>query len=432
MSSQDEDSSLLAHPILGNPRTIAARQHAILRFRRATLCRVAGIPTPLHAQRYHHIERALLAAADGLGRDRLTPFVDSLDELHRVLDAEPQTSTTDSLPDALCRSRRSDLGVDELQRRLMIAAVIDAFPDATEHDLRVPTADDLDLFARAYGRLNAVCPRLAATTFDFCNACVVVALPGARSFSTSRMPGVVFVGESEMSDSAELAESLLHEALHLKLFAISEASPLFDADALTADHETFRIPWRSYTSESPWGVDRLIAASHLYAHLAFLSDRPGASEAFPSGPVARDRAECLLGLLDGARSLSNSGRELGEWLETLLGGPVHQWEEPSDSRTCLATPNAEDQLVVTSASTPYRNRDLALSLLALEDRNEVKVLSPFAMLVADQCTHPTRLSALIAMLQKLVPRSGEDVASAVERTVSAMVSSGLLRYVHGG
>ncbi|MFJ1651523.1 aKG-HExxH-type peptide beta-hydroxylase [Streptomyces sp. NPDC088337] len=72
------------------------------------------------------------------------------------------------------------------------------------------------------------------------------------------LPSAILMAPERLADPWTVAETLLHESAHLKLFdALRACSLLTDADRLVP------IPWR----KTPWRLVRVLVALHFYAHL---------------------------------------------------------------------------------------------------------------------------------------------------------------------
>jgi hypothetical protein len=102
------------------------------------------------------------------------------------------------------------------------------------------------------------------------------------SCSQYRLSGAVFLRQESLNDPWWVAEHLLHEALHQKLYDIRETHSLiaresvFDPDGDEPDQpESVSIvepAWsrRALAQSSQWPISRSMAALHVYAHLAIL------------------------------------------------------------------------------------------------------------------------------------------------------------------
>lgn len=150
------------------------------------------------------------------------------------------------------------------------------------------------------------------------------------------VPGIIVIRPSELEKKWDAAARMLHEALHLRLFDISMSS------ALIADLSSGAcVPWRPVR----WDLRRIIAAFHVYAHLAVFQaairarrdrltdqfgqppDNPGVSESDNddyADPERRLRflGEQLTGPLE--RDLTPTGRRLVRWQLAAIA-PILDW-----------------------------------------------------------------------------------------------------------
>src|ERR1041385_6731304 len=90
------------------------------------------------------------------------------------------------------------------------------------------------------------------------------------SFSTSMIPGTVFLSKGILKNPWQAAESLLHEALHQKNNDLEQTHSMLRPDYTSEYSPRIPAPWnRSHSDESNyWPVCRAVAAFHVYVHLA--------------------------------------------------------------------------------------------------------------------------------------------------------------------
>ncbi|MBB5959608.1 hypothetical protein FHS29_006229 [Saccharothrix tamanrassetensis] len=152
--------------------------------------------------------------------------------------------------------------------------------------------------------------------------------------NVGRIPGVVFFSPDRTSRPWRLAESALHEGLHLKLFDIQRSASVFEEPDRLPDGPKVKVPWLKWSSAvapNEWALDRALGAFHVYAHEVLfdaavrtrltpeLVERFGAPEPGDRASlyrVAPERAtylgEQLLGEVGAA--LTDHGREFVTWL----------------------------------------------------------------------------------------------------------------------
>ncbi|WP_214406624.1 aKG-HExxH-type peptide beta-hydroxylase [Pseudonocardia lacus] len=127
------------------------------------------------------------------------------------------------------------------------------------------------------------------------------------SASSRHMPGLVMV---RPGTPVEIAESILHEAAHQRLFDMAMTRDLLRATGDGAPG--FRPSWRSTT----WPVEQTLAAFHAYACLAELA------EAVLGGPEAAELGEHTV-----LPSAARRAGEIGSWLAAhadLLGADAER------------------------------------------------------------------------------------------------------------
>jgi predicted O-methyltransferase YrrM len=103
------------------------------------------------------------------------------------------------------------------------------------------------------------------------------------SCSQYRFSGAVFLRQESLTDPWWVAEYLLHEAVHQKLYDIRETHSLIAADSVfqapsgelsqTGSAGLLQPPWNRRVSprRDEWPISRVLAAVHVYVHLAVLA-----------------------------------------------------------------------------------------------------------------------------------------------------------------
>lgn len=193
-----------------------------------------------------------------------------------------------------------------------------------------PDARSVELLQSGERLLAELVPVLAPSALHHCR--VVACVPESRSFGSSSRPdlgGMALVGRNAPGPWV-IAESLLHESAHLKLY------DLFGADMFMANADRFLvIPWNpsNLVGANRWNTWRALAAFHVYVHLALLSavaERRGPELEATFGPAggmtpshrARTRARFLATQLmtqpQCRTTLGTTGQKLTQWLLSLL------------------------------------------------------------------------------------------------------------------
>lgn len=152
--------------------------------------------------------------------------------------------------------------------------------------------------------------------------------------NVGRIPGVVFFSPDRARLPWRLAESALHEGLHLKLFDIQRSTSVFAEPDRLPDGPVVKVPWLKWSSAvapNEWALDRALGAFHVYAHeVVFnaavrtrltpeLVERFGEPETGDRASlyrVAPERADYLGEeiLAKGDTALTDHGREFVTWL----------------------------------------------------------------------------------------------------------------------
>lgn len=220
-------------------------------------------------------------------------------------------------------SRPSVPGPDQFQR------LFDrAFKRPRRFELSGPTEDDRAGLRAGVTRLQETLPDLGHDTLRYIKAIGVVdGEQPFRSASNRVVPGTIFVCREGIDDPGAVAESLFHEALHLKLYDLysvrSVLPPGYDSESAPTVTATWN-PSRRGSDTNRWPIDRALAAAHVYVHLTLLYTAQHTLEltsdrALGTPEVATERAEHLLqGLHGHLDAFGPDGRELVDWLSTVL------------------------------------------------------------------------------------------------------------------
>jgi predicted O-methyltransferase YrrM len=120
--------------------------------------------------------------------------------------------------------------------------------------------------------LEELLPSLAPSALH--HAHIVACVPSSRSFGSSSRPdlgGMFFLRHSPESPWW-VAEHLLHESMHLKLYDLLDADILMQSDGKHVERPVI-TPWNpsQLSGANRWHTWRVLAAFHVYAHIALLS-----------------------------------------------------------------------------------------------------------------------------------------------------------------
>ena len=110
-----------------------------------------------------------------------------------------------------------------------------------------------------------LCPELADDLLPHVALFAIVEQRGQRlgSASVREYPGLIVVPEP--GSAIEVAEALIHEGAHQKLFDLATTCSILDPAAASAP--TFAPPWAD-PSAAPWPFEQVLAAFHAYTCLA--------------------------------------------------------------------------------------------------------------------------------------------------------------------
>jgi len=198
-----------------------------------------------------------------------------------------------------------------------------------------PDAAGIALLQSGVRLLEELVPSLAPSALH--HAHVVACLPDSTLFigsgSRSDLPGM-FLLQQSLGTPWWIAESLLHESIHSKLYDVTAADTLVRSDGGTRSAPIV-IPWRPsrLSGANRFRAQHVLTTFHVYVHLALLSTVAEARAAeleATYGPLA--------GMTDSRRARARAGylghqlraqplcwddlgatrQELADWLQSLL------------------------------------------------------------------------------------------------------------------
>ena len=144
-------------------------------------------------------------------------------------------------------------------------------------ELSAPDAADLALLRRAASLLDQVSPSLARSALGHVQGIALFPQTGrwrnASSCSQFLLGGVIFLAKERLQNPWYVAEHLLHEALHQKLYDIRHTHSVLNGDFSSQEHESgIEVVSLWNTEDAPgsnvWAPSRCLAAFHVYVHLA--------------------------------------------------------------------------------------------------------------------------------------------------------------------
>lgn len=226
--------------------------------------------------------------------------------------------------------------------------------------LCTPNADQIDILRKAAQLLGELVPLLSRSALSHTQ--LIAIFPpigvwnGRASSSTFRVSGTIFLNADLLHNPWWVAEHLLHESLHQKLYDFRHGHSLLARDSSPAwdSRKDARVCslWNSpdLDNRNLWDTHRVIAAFHVYVHLALLSqiaEQRATELASKYGPMhclpkitesrkALDRAHYLGEQLRKAcmPELGLAGERLTDWLLSILGA-IDACPPPEDSSVHL-------------------------------------------------------------------------------------------------
>jgi hypothetical protein len=144
-------------------------------------------------------------------------------------------------------------------------------PDLTTRPVAkvAPDAAFRDSLAGAASRMARATPELFASAWSFVGDIIAIGDAGddadgplPDAFSQPGLSGVVFFTAGVLDLPWHGEVTLLHEAVHQKLYTLLLTRPLYERDGVDDELEV-PIPWRATT----WPPRRVISALHAYVHM---------------------------------------------------------------------------------------------------------------------------------------------------------------------
>jgi len=185
-----------------------------------------------------------------------------------------------------------------------------------------------------------------------------------QSGATRTIPGMIFLSVDELTSPWSVAEALLHESVHQKLFDLYITNNILGPgyDALLAPRIT--VPWNidHDMQSNQWPVDQALAALHVYAHLAALGAL--AREKEPGAASLHERALYRGGFLADAlsntvdKSLALGGRVLVTWCADVLARATEQSNRQRFPTTAVFERFGEHERAAGLAWSPVLGRPL--------------------------------------------------------------------------
>jgi len=143
--------------------------------------------------------------------------------------------------------------------------------------LSIPTSDEVAMLRQGVRLLHALLPQLAESALRHVHVVGIFDQGGGwkRTASSSqiRVGGAIFLARTLLRSPWVVAEHLLHEALHHKLYDFRHGHTLLVTDSSEMDKVKVISPWNpeELTEANRWDPHRAFAALHVYVQLCVLA-----------------------------------------------------------------------------------------------------------------------------------------------------------------
>ena len=206
-------------------------------------------------------------------------------------------------------------------------------------ELCMPNADHLVMLSNGVNLLNDLLPLLTRSALRHTHLIALFpsrAWKSAASLSQIWLSGTVFLGREFLQNPWWVAEHLLHESLHQRLYDFHQGHSFLTPDFSREDAPSVCSLWNvpGANKANCWDTHRAVAAFHVYVHLALLSavaeqrapelekvyGSPHANPAMIDSRKAIERAQYLGEKIREScwQELGIAGKRLVEWLISVL------------------------------------------------------------------------------------------------------------------
>jgi len=190
--------------------------------------------------------------------------------------------------------------------------------------LCTPTPEDIEILQKATRLLDELSPLLSRSALSHVH--LIGIFPGkgkwekVASSSQFRLTGAFFLNRTTFKNPWWLAEHILHESLHQKLYDFRHAHSLLARDDprqadLPAEAQRVISLWNTpgLSASNSWDPHRSFAAFHVYVHLAYFCAL--AEERAPGLERAYGRLNVPPSMTDSSKAFARA-RYLGEKLQS--------------------------------------------------------------------------------------------------------------------
>lgn len=226
----------------------------------------------------------------------------------------------------------ADVEPDTLPGRRFVTEVLKRLRGFQIH---APTDDQIQALADGHGLALHIAPDLARSALS--HICVVVLgdfegqSARINALTVPGLPGVMVASPAALTRTSAVAETMVHESLHLKFLDMEYVHPLFVAGFRPTNSPRVTPPWHGDDVRyGDWPVDRLLTSMHVYLSLAVFfriaADRQGDDFGSPTDCATRaDKYTTRAAwLFDAAQAqhehLSPAGLEFVAWMGSMLVG----------------------------------------------------------------------------------------------------------------
>jgi len=216
----------------------------------------------------------------------------------------------------------ADDAPDTAPGRRFVGEVVKRLPG---FHVAVPTEEQVQALVAGRRLALQIAPDLARSALSHLFVVVIGefedGMPPIDALTVPGLPGVMLLSPRALPHGAAVAETMLHEALHLKFLDIDYVHPLFATGFRPYTSPRVTPAWHQDDPEyGGWPIDRLLTSMHVYLSLAVFfgtaAERPGDDEFYPPDDCAarvekcRSRASWLFeAAQDHVDHLSPSGQE---------------------------------------------------------------------------------------------------------------------------
>lgn len=143
--------------------------------------------------------------------------------------------------------------------------------------LCTPSDDDIASLTSGERLLRTLLPQLAPSALNHVHLVGIFpnvgAWKGKASSSQIKIGGTIFLGRCLMRSPWVVAEHVLHEALHQKLYDFRHGHSLLEPEFALRGAPRIRSPWNpeDVNDANHWDTHRALAAFHVYVQLCLLS-----------------------------------------------------------------------------------------------------------------------------------------------------------------